>query len=129
MSSILIDTSVWIEYFRSEDSYQIIDELIDRNEICTNDLILTELLPYLYIKKKKELAHYMLAIPRIDLHINWDLIMHMQLQNLKNGINKVGISDLLILQNVIENDLALYTLDTHFKLMKELFDFELFSEV
>ena len=51
----------------------------------------------------------------------------MQTQNLKNGINNVGIANLIIAQNVIDNDLELYTLDRHFELMSELHDFRLFS--
>ncbi len=51
----------------------------------------------------------------------------MQTQNLKNGINKVGIPDLIIAQNVIDNNLELYTFDHHFKLMSTLHGFRLFS--
>jgi len=113
MSKILIDSSVWIEYFKSENKHNVIDELIEENMICINYLILTELLPYLYIKK--------------EIKINWDTITKMQIKNIKNGINKVGIPDLIILQNVIENDLILYSIDKHFLLMKKVFDFNLYE--
>ncbi|HOC29958.1 MAG TPA: hypothetical protein PKH40_09780 [Treponemataceae bacterium] len=51
----------------------------------------------------------------------------MQSRNLKNGINKVGIADLIIAQNVIDADLELYTLDRHFELMSKLHGFRLFT--
>ncbi|WP_225586866.1 hypothetical protein [Algoriphagus sp. Y33] len=45
--------------------------------------------------------------------------------NLKNGINNVGIPDLIILQQVIEEKIALFTLDKHFKLMNTFLTYEL----
>ena len=127
MSKILIDSSVWIEYFKSENNHKVIDELIEENVICTNKLILTELLPYLYIKKENELIDSLNAIEKIEIIINWDTITKMQIKNIKNGINKVGIPDLIVLQNVIENDLILYSIDKHFLLMKNVFDFNLYE--
>jgi len=127
MSKILIDSSVWIEYFKSENKHKVIDELIEENVICTNKLILTELLPYLYIKKENELIDSLNAIEKIEIIINWDTITKMQIKNIKNGINKAGIPDLIILQNVIENDLILYSIDKHFLLMKKVFDFNLYE--
>ena len=128
MSKILIDSSVWIEYFKSENKHKVIDELIEENAICTNNLILTELLPYLYIKKENELIDSLNAIEKKEIKINWDTITIMQIKNIKNGINKVGIPDLIILQNVIENDLILYSIDKHFILMKKIFDFNLYEK-
>ncbi|HKK64908.1 MAG TPA: PIN domain-containing protein [Clostridia bacterium] len=127
MSKMLIDSSVWIEYFKSENKHKVIDELIEENVICTNKLILTELLPYLYIKKENELIDSLNTIEKIEIKINWDTITKMQIKNIKNGINKVGIPDLIILQNVIENDLILYSIDKHFLLMKKVFDFNLYE--
>jgi len=124
---MLIDSSVWIEYFKSENKHKVIDELIEENVICTNKLILTELLPYLYIKKENELIDSLNTIEKIEIKINWDTITKMQIKNIKNGINKVGIPDLIILQNVIENDLILYSIDKHFLLMKKVFDFNLYE--
>jgi len=127
MSKMLIDSSVWIEYFKSKNKHKVIDELIEENVICTNKLILTELLPYLYIKKENELIDSLNAIEKIEIKLNWDTITKMQIENIRNGINKVGIPDLIILQNVIENDLTLYSIDKHFLLMKKVFDFNLYE--
>ena len=127
MSKMLIDSSVWIEYFKSKNKHKVIDELIEENVICTNKLILTELLPYLYIKKENELIDSLNAIEKIEIKLNWDTITKMQIENIRNGINKVGIPDLIILQNVIENDLILYSIDKHFLLMKKVFDFNLYE--
>lgn len=128
MSLVLVDSSVWIDYFRAGDRHSGIDKLIDESGICTNDLILSELFPYLLHKHENELIQSMQALERIELSIDWDMIIRMQVKNFRHGINRVGIPDLIILQNVIENDLMLYAIDRHFFLMKEVFDFPLFDE-
>jgi hypothetical protein len=51
----------------------------------------------------------------------------MQTLNLKKGINKVGISDLIIAQNAIENDLELYAFDKPFTLMSGLHELKMFK--
>jgi hypothetical protein len=40
--SVLIDSSVWIEYFRNGNNYEKVDFLIDENLVVINDLILAE---------------------------------------------------------------------------------------
>lgn len=124
---ILVDSSVWIEYFKGNKQTLALNKLLDLNNICVNDLILAELLPSINHKKENVLKELLLTITKIPLNINWNTIIYMQTQNLKNGINNVGIADLIIAQNVIDNDLELYTLDRHFELMSELHDFRLFS--
>ena len=124
---ILVDSSVWIEYFKGNDRTLPLNKLLDLNNICINDLILAELLPSINHKKENVLKELLLTITKTPLNVNWNTIIYMQTQNLKNGINKVGIADLIIAQNVIDNDLELYTLDRHFELMSELHDFRMFQ--
>jgi hypothetical protein len=81
----------------------------------------------LHLKKEYELIEFLKSIEIIKININWDLIKQMQIQNLRNGINRAGIPDLIILQNVINNDLILYSIDKHFRLMNEIFDFQIFK--
>ncbi|MEQ8198930.1 MAG: PIN domain-containing protein [Clostridiaceae bacterium] len=124
---VLVDSSVWIEYFKGNEQTLPLNTLLDLNNICINDLILAELLPSINHKKENVLKELLLTITKIPLTINWNTIIYMQTQNIKNGINKIGIADLIIAQNVIDNDLELYTFDRHFELMSELHDFRLFS--
>ena len=127
MNKLLIDSSVWIEYFRNRDSLSILDELIETNQICTNDLILSELIPYLQIKGNFEVIEALRSIEKVEIKIDWQIIIGMQITNIKNGINKAGIPDLIILQNVTENNLILFSLDKHFKLMNKLFEYRLYG--
>jgi len=117
MSRILVDTSVWIAYFRGNEKVKILDDFIDSNRICVNDVILSELLPFIIIKKEDGLAELLKTINRLPLKIDWEQIREYQILNLKNGINKVGIPDLIIFQNTIANAAELFSLDKHFKLM------------
>ncbi|WP_025183391.1 PIN domain-containing protein [Leptospira kirschneri] len=121
MSRILLDSSVWIEYFRNVDSpiSLKVDELIDAENIYTNNLILSELVPSLKLRKQSKIIISLEAIERFPLEIDWEQIIEYQISNLKNGINKVGVPDLIIAQNVVQNKAMLFTLDKHFKLMSK----------
>lgn len=127
MKNVLIDSSVWVDFFAGNAKVAILNQLIDRNLICINELILSEIIPFLKHNKQNKLIDLLYAIRIIPLNIIWDKIINYQYTNLKNGINKVGIPDLIILQNVIENDLELFTLDKHFVLMQEYIKFSLFE--
>ena len=128
MKKILVDSSVWISYFKDDKAHQDLIDLIKNNRICTNNLILTELIPFLKIKGENELIEILLSLPDFQININWEILMNLQFQNIRNGINKVGIPDLIILENVIDNNLILYTEDRHFELMSEYIEFELYNE-
>lgn len=125
MSQVLIDSSVWIEYFRHGN--QKLERLISEDIICTNELILTELIPSLYKLKKNSVIESLLAIEKIPLTIDWDIVRRYQTMNLENGINKIGIPDLILMQQVIDHKLALFSLDKHFKMMQSQFQFELLT--
>jgi len=72
--SVLVDTSLWIDYFRGGNHSKGLDVLIDENIIVTNEIILAELTPYLKLKKQTkiidllhELNHYALKVHRLGL--------------------------------------------------------------
>lgn len=123
--SVLVDTSIWIEYFRKGNNFEKLDFLIDENLVVTNDLILTELIPFLKIKNHRELINLLHNINRFDLIINWEQIIESQYKCLKNGINGVGISDLIIAQNAKQNHCEIYSLDNHFQLLKDILKIKL----
>ena len=124
--NILIDSSVWIDYFRGGDNSDFLDSFIDENILCTNYLILSELLPALNQRKHSKLVDLLRGIYRIPLNINWENIIQLQKTCLSNGINKVGVPDLIILDNVIQNDLVLFSLDKHFDLIHKHIEFRSF---
>ena len=93
MNNIVVDSSVWIEYFKGSNkiNFQFMDEILYNNLVCINDLILAELIPFLKIKKQNELIDLLSYITKIPLVVDWHGIIKFQESNLKHGINKVGI--------------------------------------
>ena len=128
MSFILVDTSIWIDFFRGRSVAEPLDELIKTNRISTNDLILAELIPSIRFRKEEKLQHLLLSIRRFDLSIDWQDITNMQLLNLRSGNNHVGIPDLIIAQNALHNDLVLFENDKHFQAMKKILGLDLFRQ-
>ena len=118
--SVLVDTSVWIDYFRGGNSSERLDFLIDENILVINDLILAELVPFLKVQSKRKIINLLYDINRLILSINWRQILEYQYECLKNGLNGIGIPDLIIAQNAKQNRCEIYSLDNHFLLMKDI---------
>ncbi len=112
--SVLVDSSIWIDYFRGSGRSDELDYLIDENLIATNDLILAELIPPLHVRNQKRLMGLLGEIERYKVDIDWDDITQMQIICIRNGVNGIGIPDLIIAQNAIQNDLQFLTADKHF---------------
>ncbi len=102
--------------------------LIDNNKICTNDLILTELIPSMIHKKENNLIDLINSIYKYEVHINWDELKQFQIKNLQNGNNNVPMTDLIIAQNCIKNDLIIVTQDKHFTLMAKYLPITIFDQ-
>lgn len=126
--NILVDTSVWVDYFREGILSQKLDSFIDENTIVTNHLILAELLPFLRIKKQRKLIEMLQSISNIELLINWGEIIEFQYLLLKAGINGIGIPDLIIFQNAKTNRCPIFSFDSHFRILSEMFYGELISK-
>jgi len=114
---VLVDSTIWIDYFRSGENSNKLDYFIDEDILFINNLILAELIPFLKIKKQRKIVMLLNSINKLDLNINWDQIIDYQHKCLKKGINGIGIPDLIIAQNAIQNYCTVYSLDNHFKLM------------
>ncbi len=123
--SVLVDTSIWIEYFRTGNNSEKLDFLIDENLIVINDLILAELVPSLRVRNQRKIIKLLHNINKLELAINWDQIVEFQFKCLKNGLNGIGIPDLIVAQNAKQNHCKIYSLDSHFKLMKDILRLQL----
>jgi len=117
---VLVDTSIWIDYFRCGDSSKDMDVLIDENIIVTNDIILAELIPYLKIKKQTKVVKLLHEVNLVPLNIHWEEIIEFQVRCLKAGANGVGIPDLIIAQNAKQNSCKVYSLDKHFHILNQV---------
>ena len=123
--SVIVDTSVWIDYFSSGNNSAKLDFLIDEELIVINDLILAELVPYLKVQNQRNIIKLLFNIKKLDLTLNWDQIIEFQFNCLKNGLNGIGIPDLIVAQNAKQNRCEIYSFDNHFRLMKDILELQL----
>lgn len=114
---VLVDTSVWIDYFRSGDNSHELDLLIDEGLVITNDIILAELSPLLVIRGQTEVISLLKKLKSNTINADWQEIIDFQVRCLQAGSSGIGIPDLLIAQNAIQNGTPVYSLDKHFRHM------------
>ena len=124
---VLVDTSVWIDYFRGGGDSISLDLLIDENLIVTNEIVLAELLPYLKIKKQPKVISLLHEINKTQLDINWKEIIEFQVKCLESGANGIGIPDLIIAQNAKQGGSKVYSLDKHFRLLNQVLGVDLYK--
>ena len=124
---VLVDTSIWIDYFRGGGDSKGLNYLIDENIVVINDIILAELVPYLKIKKQPKVIKLLHEITRTPLNILWEEIIDFQVMCLKEGANGVGIPDLIIAQNAKQYNCKVYSLDKHFRLMNQVLKVSLYA--
>ncbi len=91
-----------------------------------NDLILAELVPFLKLKNRRKLIGLLSNVNRLKVNVDWNQLVDFQYTCLKNGLNGVGIPDLIIAQNAVQHDCKIYSLDKHFLEMSRMFGFEIF---
>ncbi|MBF0106712.1 MAG: PIN domain-containing protein [Deltaproteobacteria bacterium] len=126
---VLVDTSVWINYFGGGAKSSPLDRLIDDDLIVTNEIILAELLPLLIVKRQKRLVGLLKKVALASLSVDWNEIIDFQTHCIKSGINGIGIPDLIIAQNAKQGHCAIYSLDKHFEMIKEIAGIKIFTDV
>lgn len=125
---VLVDTSMWIDYFRGGTDSKDIDFLIDENIIVTNEIILAELIPHLKVKKQLKVINLLRQVNRLPLNVHWEEIIEFQVKCLKDGANGVGIPDLVIAQNANQNSCEIYSLNKHFRLLNKVIEVNLYVQ-
>lgn len=111
---VLVDSSVWIDYFRSGRNSEEIESLLEDGRVLINDLILAELIPALHVKRQPKLIDLLRQLEQEPMLPDWEEIIRMQIACLRDGLNGIGIPDLLIAQNAVQHGLQLMTRDGHF---------------
>lgn len=124
---ILVDTSIWIDYFKKGEKSLNLDDLLLDDRAVINDIILAELIPLLHLKKQFTIIDLLESVVSYPLNINWNQIIEWQTMCLNSGINGIGIPDLLITQNAMQKNLPVYSLDKHFRSLKKISGLQLFE--
>ncbi len=122
---VLVDTSIWIGFF-SKGIYSHLEDLIVEDLVIINDVILAELLPFMHKAQAYKAMHILQSIEKKLLQIHWPSIIELQKLNLANGINGVGIPDLIICQHCLQNNLFLWTNDKHFNFMEKYTELKIY---
>jgi predicted nucleic acid-binding protein len=90
------------------------------NEVYINEIILAELIPSAKARNEKEFIECLYGIELLRLTIDWDEIIEMQYYCIKNGINKLGLLDIVIAQNAKQNNVGVFTIDRNMILLCSL---------
>jgi predicted nucleic acid-binding protein len=122
MVKIIVDTSVWIEYFKNNKNYvHFIEENLDMENIYIVGPVIAELLHG--VKSKKEfdiLSESIEGIPFLDSGYNdWIKAGEILFELKKSGFS-VPLTDTIIGAMALRADAAILTLDSHFKNIKDL---------
>jgi len=126
---VLVDTSVWIEFFRKiEPWHTIVTQLMADERICSVGLIVAELMQG--AKSEKELSvlrdfvHVFPFLP--DSPKIWQAAGELSFQLRRKG-KALGLSDCYIAVAAREGNAEILTLDRHFEMMKAEAKIRLFS--
>jgi len=124
---ILVDKSIWIDYFKKGEQSLKLDDLLLDDRVVINDIILAELIPLLHLKKQFTIIDLLKSVVSYPLNIDWNQIIKWQTMCLNSGINGIGKPDLLITQNAMQNNLPVYSLDKHFRSLAKISGLQLFE--
>jgi hypothetical protein len=122
---ILVDTSVWIDFFKgTETLYRaVLHGLIQEDEVCLADIILAEILQGIKSDKDfKTAKNHLLEFPIYSLK---DVDSYVQAAQIYRTCRKEGLTirklvDCLITQVAVENDLVLFHNDRDFDVISQV---------
>jgi len=123
--SCIVDSCIWIDFFSKKLHFNAVSELLLKDEVYTNSIILAELRPSAMAYKQKKFIDCISALEETPLNINWNEIEEIQYHCIKSGMNKIGLLDIAIAQNAKQNRLAVFSTDKHMNYLSNLMDFDL----
>lgn len=125
---VLIDTSVWIDYFRESDKLlcEKVDEVLSLSEVFVPKVVIAELIQGAVSEKEiSVIAEFIEAFNVIDqTEDTWAKAGRLSFSMKRKGIT-VNLVDCYIAVLALENNCLIFSLDTHFKDIKKFLRFEL----
>jgi predicted nucleic acid-binding protein len=120
---VLVDTSVWIEYFRNPESEAAatLDGILDDFEICVPKIVLAELMQG--AKSTKELAvigDFLNAFHIVDQSPETWLEAGRLAYDLKKKGKTIHVLDCYLAVMAKEHSCAVFTLNRHFKEIRDI---------
>jgi len=121
--NILVDTSVWIQYFNRLDAKpgKSVEKLLGEGRVVGSGIILTELLQGAKIEKEfNAILESMVAPPFLETTQNtWIKAGRISYALRRKGIT-IPITDLIIASLALEYDCLIFTLDPHFEKIPDI---------
>ncbi len=120
MKKILVDTSIWIEYFKGNKMVQkLVHDTKDFQCFIIGPVLTELLLGIKTISEKEQFTSCMSVLPMLDIE-NDDWI---NAGNIGNSLRQKGITipltDLIIFSVADRNGCAIFSLDKHFQIIKD----------
>jgi tRNA(fMet)-specific endonuclease VapC len=121
---VLVDTSVWIEYFKNnQEVTRIIDEGLSNGTFMIAGPIITELLQGVKSSQEKEQILSCIDVNYIDVKIDdWILAGEIANQLRTKGIT-IPFVDSLLAAIASNNHMKVYTKDKHFNILSKELEF------
>ena len=119
---IIVDTSIWIEYFKNKaEITAIIDKGLLAGTVYMAGPVVSELLQGVKTEQEFEkLLGCIDAVPFIDSNFeDWRLAGSISFRLRKDGLT-IPLTDLIIAAISINNKAYVYSLDHHFKLIPDV---------
>jgi hypothetical protein len=121
LADVLVDTSVWIEFFRKKEPYySIVSDLMDNDSICCLGIVVAELLQGAKSDKElntiKAFLHVFDFLP--EAVGSWEKAGELSFSLQRKG-KAAGLSDCYIAVAVQAADVRLFTLDKHFSVISK----------
>ena len=131
MSWILVDSSIWIEFFRHPDasSSRALDRLLAHRLVCTTGVIKAEIVPGARsardFRRLRRLFDALPLAPERDGF--WSHLIRFRRRLHGRGISGVGIPDLIVATVAIQNRKLVFTGDENFARMAPHIPVRLFT--
>jgi predicted nucleic acid-binding protein len=128
---VLVDTSVWIAFFREKFSTaaKSLDTLLDEGEVCICGLIEAELIPGLRQNDRERVRSLLAGVSRIEIPPGiWSNTIKIQEDALARGLGPFSIPDLLLASLAVRNNFPVFSLDRHFEVLSRLTGITLWRE-
>ncbi len=113
---VLVDTSVWIDHFRS--GHNQLSELLRRGIVVTHPFIIGELACG-NLKNRKEIMSLLNALPKANGAINEEVLFFINKNHLFG--KGLGLIDMHLLASAIISKISLWTVDARLKAVAAAF--------
>jgi len=129
LDKILVDTSVWIEFFKKKEPwYSAVSNLMDDRKVCCAGIILAELIQGAKSEKELEvLRDFRHVFAFLDESVDlWQAAGELSCALLRKG-KSIGLSDCYLAVAARSNQVKIFTIDKHFEVIKGVAGIALFE--